>query len=75
VYDGPIIDGHTHPMLSIGDQMVAEPHQPERYRELVSDSAISRAVCSVHPADGGAAQAILHDNAAELLEPGQKVVG
>ncbi|HEX5191121.1 MAG TPA: amidohydrolase family protein [Streptosporangiaceae bacterium] len=89
MYDGPVIGGHTHPMLGIGDQMVAEPHPPELYRELISGSAITRAaalvmapkddlprtrarndavlklakdsdgfffpVCSVHPADGGAA--------------------
>jgi uncharacterized protein len=47
VYDGPIIDGHTHPMLDLGDQMVAEPHPPERYRELVSGSSISRAAALV----------------------------
>lgn len=91
MYDGPIIDGHTHPMLGLGDQMVADPHPPERYRDMISGSAISRAaalvmapkddlpqtrarndavlklaedsggfffpVCSVHPADGGAALA------------------
>ncbi len=47
MYDGPIIDGHTHPMLGIGDQLVAEPHPPERYRELVSGSAITRAAALV----------------------------
>ncbi len=47
MYDGPIIDGHTHPMLGIGDQMVAKPHPPGHYRELVSGSAISRAAALV----------------------------
>ncbi len=47
MYDGPIIDGHTHPMLGIGDQLVAEPHPPERYRELASGAAITRAAALV----------------------------
>jgi hypothetical protein len=43
MYDGPIIDAHTHPMLDDGDQMGSEPHPPEAYRKLVSGSNISRA--------------------------------
>jgi uncharacterized protein len=43
VYDGPIIDGHTHPMLDSESQIVAEPHPPEAYRALVKNSRISRA--------------------------------
>jgi hypothetical protein len=89
VYDGPIIDAHTHPMLDPDAQIVADPHPPEAYLALVRGSRIERAagltiarggdlkrtiagndavlrlardsggffypVCSVHPADGGAA--------------------
>jgi uncharacterized protein len=43
VYDGPIIDGHTHPMLDSESQIVAEPHPPEAYRARVKNSRISRA--------------------------------
>ena len=43
MYDGPIIDAHTHPMLGVDDGMGAEPHPPEAYRELVRGSAIVRA--------------------------------
>lgn len=43
MYDGPIIDAHTHPMLGDDDQMGSEPHPPEAYRKLVSESGISRA--------------------------------
>ncbi len=89
MYDGPIIDAHTHPMLDPDAQIVADPHPPEAYLALVRGSRIERAaaltiarggdlkrtiagndavlrlardsggffypVCSVHPADGGAA--------------------
>jgi hypothetical protein len=47
VYEGPIIDAHTHPMLGIDDQLVARPHSPELYREMVTGSAISRAAALV----------------------------
>lgn len=43
MYDGPIIDAHTHPMLGLNDQSVAEPHPPEAYRALVTGSRVSRA--------------------------------
>ena len=43
VYNGPVIDAHTHPMLSIDDQVGAEEHPPEAYRKLVSGSPITRA--------------------------------
>jgi len=43
VYDGPIIDAHTHPMLGVEDQTGAGPHPPQAYRELVTESAIVRA--------------------------------
>jgi predicted TIM-barrel fold metal-dependent hydrolase len=43
VYESPIIDAHTHPMLGIDDQMGADPHPPDAYRELVSETAIVRA--------------------------------
>ncbi len=89
VYEGPIIDAHTHPMLDPNESIVAAPHPPEKYLSLVAGSRITRAaaitiawpndlvrtrarndrllqlaedsggffypVCSVHPADGGAA--------------------
>jgi uncharacterized protein len=43
VYDGPIIDAHTHPMLDNESQIVSEPHPPEAYRALARGSRISRA--------------------------------
>jgi len=89
VYEGSIIDAHTHPMLDPNESIVAAPHPPENYRSLVGGSRVIRAaaltiafpndldrtrarndsllqlavessgffypVCSVHPADGGAA--------------------
>jgi uncharacterized protein len=89
VYEGPIIDAHTHPMLDPGEPIVGTPHPPEEYLALVEGSRVVRAaaitiawpgdmdrtrarndgllrlardsggffypVCSVHPADRGAA--------------------
>ncbi len=43
MYDGAIIDAHTHPMLDKESQIVAEPHPPEAYRALVTGSQVSRA--------------------------------
>jgi predicted TIM-barrel fold metal-dependent hydrolase len=43
VYEGPIIDAHTHPMLDPDEPIVAAPHPPERYRSLVSGSRVVRA--------------------------------
>jgi hypothetical protein len=43
VYDGLIIDAHTHPMLDQESQIVAVPHPPEAYRALVKDSQVCRA--------------------------------
>jgi hypothetical protein len=43
VYDGAIIDAHTHPMLDPAEAIVASPHPPETYRSLVNDSPITRA--------------------------------
>ena len=43
MYDGPIIDAHTHPMLDPENQIVAAPHPPEAYRALVAGSQIRRA--------------------------------
>jgi len=43
VYDGPIIDAHTHPMLDPESQIVAVPHPPEAYRGLVDGSQVCRA--------------------------------
>jgi predicted TIM-barrel fold metal-dependent hydrolase len=43
VYDGAIIDGHTHPMLDPGESIVAAPHPPEAYRSLVNGSQVTRA--------------------------------
>jgi predicted TIM-barrel fold metal-dependent hydrolase len=47
VYEGPIIDAHTHPMLGIDDQLIARPHPPELYRQSVAGSAIGRAAALV----------------------------
>jgi hypothetical protein len=43
VYEGAIIDAHTHPMLDPDESIVAAPHPPESYRSLVNGSQISRA--------------------------------
>ena len=43
MYDGPIIDAHTHPMLDRESQIVAIPHPPEAYRALVNGSQVRRA--------------------------------
>ncbi len=43
MYDGPVIDAHTHPMLGIGDQMTGRPHPPEDYRDAVRGTPIQRA--------------------------------
>ena len=43
MYDGPIIDAHTHPMLDPESQIVTDPHPPEAYRALVRGSRVSRA--------------------------------
>jgi predicted TIM-barrel fold metal-dependent hydrolase len=43
VYDGPIIDAHTHVVLDPEAQIVAAPHPPEAYRALVDGSRITRA--------------------------------
>ena len=43
MYDGPIIDAHTHPMLDPDAQIVADPHPPEAYLALVRGSRIERA--------------------------------
>ena len=43
VYEGPIIDAHTHPMLDPGEPIVGTPHPPEKYLALVSGSRVSRA--------------------------------
>ena len=43
MYEGPIIDGHTHPMLDPAGQIVAVPHPPQAYRAIVSGSQVRRA--------------------------------
>jgi uncharacterized protein len=43
VYDGPIIDAHTHPMFDPDGQIVQAPHPPAAYRALVQGSRIVRA--------------------------------
>ena len=43
MYDGPIIDAHTHPMIDAESQIVSEPHPPEAYRALVRGSTVRRA--------------------------------
>ncbi len=42
MYDGPVIDAHTHPMLYPEGQ-IGEPHPPEDYRRRVAGSLIARA--------------------------------
>jgi predicted TIM-barrel fold metal-dependent hydrolase len=43
VYEGPIIDAHTHPMLDPDERIVDSPHPPEKYLGLVRGSRITRA--------------------------------
>jgi predicted TIM-barrel fold metal-dependent hydrolase len=43
VYEGPIIDAHTHPMLDPDEPIVDAPHPPEKYRSLVCGSRVVRA--------------------------------
>ena len=43
VYEGPIIDAHTHPMLDVNEPIAAVPHPPEDYLSLVSGSRVTRA--------------------------------
>jgi uncharacterized protein len=43
VYEGAIIDAHTHPMLDEAESIVAGPHPPEDYRSLVNGSRVTRA--------------------------------
>ncbi len=43
MYDGPIIDAHTHPMLTGDDQVAGDPHPPAAYLAIVAGSPISRA--------------------------------
>jgi predicted TIM-barrel fold metal-dependent hydrolase len=47
MYQGPIIDAHTHPMLDGRDQAVADPHPPEAYRKRVSETNVVRAAALV----------------------------
>jgi uncharacterized protein len=43
VYEGAIIDAHTHPMLDPDESIVDAPHPPENYRSLVNGTPIERA--------------------------------
>jgi predicted TIM-barrel fold metal-dependent hydrolase len=43
VYEGPIIDAHTHPMLDPNEPIVDTPHPPEKYLALVGGSRVTRA--------------------------------
>ena len=43
MYDGPIIDAHTHPMLDPEGQIVSVPHPPETYLDLIRGSRVRRA--------------------------------
>ena len=52
MYDGPIIDAHTHPMLDPESQIVAVPHPPEAYRALVESSRVCRAAALTIAHDG-----------------------
>ncbi|MGH3299166.1 MAG: hypothetical protein ACRDP7_45990, partial [Trebonia sp.] len=52
MYEGPIIDAHTHPMLDAESQIVAVPHPPEAYRALVDGSQVCRAA-AINIAQGG----------------------
>lgn len=52
MYDGSIIDAHTHPMLDPESRIVAVPHPPEAYRALVENSQVTRAAAlTIAPRD------------------------
>lgn len=63
MYDGPIIDAHTHPMLGPDHQLGAQPHPPQAYRELVSRSAIVRAAALTIAPAGDMRRTVLRNDA------------
>jgi predicted TIM-barrel fold metal-dependent hydrolase len=69
VYDGAIIDAHTHPMLDPDESIVAAPHPPENYRSLVNGSRITRAaaITIAWPNDPGRTRA-RNDGLLQLAE-------
>lgn len=69
VYDGAIIDAHTHPMLDPDESIVAAPHPPERYLSLVKGSQITRAaaITIAWPNDSGRTRA-RNDGLLQLAE-------
>jgi uncharacterized protein len=51
MYDGPIIDAHTHPALGPEEQLVAHSQPPEEYRVMVRGAGITHAAAiAVAPA-------------------------
>src|ERR1700684_1974077 len=69
VYEGAIIDAHTHPMLDPDESIVAAPHPPEAYLSLVNGSQIARAaaITIAWPADLGRTRA-RNDGLLQLAE-------
>ena len=56
MYDGPVIDAHTHPMLSPEGQIGREPHPPGDYRRRVAGTPVTRAAALVIAPLGDLAQ-------------------
>jgi predicted TIM-barrel fold metal-dependent hydrolase len=55
MYDGPVIDAHTHPLLYPEGQ-IGEPHPPEDYRRRAAGSPVTRAAALVIAPRGDLAQ-------------------
>ncbi len=68
VYEGPIIDGHTHPMLDPEGQIVAVPHPPEAYRALVHGSQVRRAAALTIAQQGDMVRTRARNNAVLALD-------
>jgi uncharacterized protein len=56
MYDGPVIDAHTHPMLYPEGQVGGRPHPPEDYRRRVAGLPVTRAAALVIAPRGDPAQ-------------------
>jgi predicted TIM-barrel fold metal-dependent hydrolase len=69
VYEGAIIDAHTHPMLDPDESIVDAPHPPEAYLSLVNGSQVTRAaaITIARPDDLGRTRA-RNDRLLQLAE-------
>jgi hypothetical protein len=69
VYEGAIIDAHTHPMLDPDESIVDAPQPAENYRSLVNGSQVTRAaaITIAWPDDPGRTRA-RNDGVLQLAE-------